>query len=89
MGDGGGMGDIFDMFFSGGGGRRGQREREVPQLKPTVKGLKISLEDLYHGKMEYVKVDRKVKCGTCEGKGGKNVSECGDCRGKGMVIKMV
>ena len=82
----GGFGDIFDIFF--GGGRR-QGPRQTPQLKPTVVGMKVSLEDVYHGKMGHVDVDRKVLCEGCNGKGGSEVEKCTGCKGRGVVIKMV
>jgi len=82
----GGFGDIFDIFF--GGGRR-QGPRQTPQLKPTVVAMKVTLEDVYHGKMGYVDVDRKVLCEGCNGKGGSEVEKCGSCKGRGVVIKMV
>ena len=82
----GGFGDIFDVFF--GGGRRAG-PRQTPQLKPTVVGMKLTLEDVYHGKMGYVDVDRKVLCQGCNGKGGSEVEKCTGCKGRGVVVKMV
>ena len=82
----GGYGDIFDIFF--GGGRRGA-PKQTPQLKPTVVGMKLTLEDVYNGKMGYVDVDRKVLCEGCSGKGGSQVEKCTGCKGRGVVIKMV
>lgn len=86
-GMGGGFGDIFDMFFRGGGGRSGPRE--TPQLKPTVKQLKVSLKDAFEGKVVKMDVNRNVKCEGCEGKGGANVQKCGTCKGRGVVVRMV
>lgn len=82
----GGFGDIFDIFF--GGGRRAG-PKQTPQLKPTVVGMKLTFEDVYHGKMGYVDVDRKVLCEGCSGKGGSEVEKCTGCKGRGVVIKMV
>lgn len=84
----GGFGDIFDIFF-GGGGRRAGGPRETPQLKPTVVGLKLTLSDVYHGKMAHVDVTRKALCEGCHGKGGSEVEKCTPCKGRGVVIKMV
>jgi len=83
----GGFGDIFDIFF--GGGRRQGAQRQTPQLKPTVVNMKVTLEDVYHGKMGHVNVDRKVLCDGCNGKGGSEVEKCTSCKGRGVVIKMV
>jgi len=84
----GGFGDIFDIFF-GGGGRRNGGQRQTPQLKPTVMGLKLTLSDVYHGKMAHVDVDRKVLCEGCNGKGGSEVEKCTGCKGRGVVVKMI
>jgi DnaJ-class molecular chaperone len=47
-GGGGGFGDLFDMFGMGGG----QRGPKKPQKgKPVLKELKVTLEDVYSGKM--------------------------------------
>ena len=83
----GGFGDIFDIFFNGRG--RQQRQRETPQMKPTVKEVKISLHDAYHGKMEHLEVERKRVCLDCNGKGGSEVQTCKKCKGKGIVVKLV
>lgn len=39
--------------------------------------------------MSKVKVERKIICEGCNGKGGENVEECKKCKGKGIVMKMV
>ena len=83
----GGFGDIFDIFF--GGGRRSAGPRQTPQLKPTVMGVKLTLSDVYHGKMAHVDVDRKALCEGCNGKGGSEVEKCGGCKGRGVVVKMI
>jgi DnaJ-class molecular chaperone len=47
-GGGGGFGDLFDMFGMGGG----QRGPKKPQKgKPVLKELKVTLEDIYSGKL--------------------------------------
>ena len=84
---GGGFGDIFDMFFNGGGRGRGA-QRETPQLKPTVRTIDVSLRDSYHGKTTFINVERKVICQGCNGKGGSEVKICSHCKGKGAILKM-
>ena len=90
---GGGEGmDIFDMFFGGGGGGRrrgGGGRREKAQLKPTVKKIRVSLDQIYNGHMKHIIVDRKVVCGDCEGDGGSNIKTCTECKGRGVVVRMV
>lgn len=82
----GGFGDIFDLFFSG---RRNGGPKETPQLKPTVVGMKLTLSDVYHGKMGHVDVARKTLCDGCHGKGGSDVEKCTGCKGRGVVVKMI
>jgi DnaJ family protein A protein 2 len=88
-GAGGDMGDIFDMFFGGGRRRGGPSRREKPQLKPTVKKITVTLEQIYSGYMKSIIIDRNIVCVECDGKGGKSVHVCGACKGKGSVMRMV
>lgn len=84
----GGFGDIFDIFFGGRGGG-GARQRETPQLKPTVRSVEISLEDAFHGRMMQLAVERMTLCQGCDGKGGLDPKTCTGCKGKGVVTRMV
>ena len=75
--DNGGSGeDPFDALFGGLFGRgRGGGGRQKPQakkMKPTVKEISVTLEDLCNGGMKYVTVKRHRVCEGCEGKGGKD-----------------
>lgn len=91
---GSGMGnanDIFSHFFGGMGGMFGggggqpsgpRRSRDV------MHGLKVTLTDLYKGKVSKLALTRTVLCATCEGRGGKEgaVKTCNVCSGTGMRI---
>ena len=81
----GGFEDLFDMF--GGGGRRRQQQKRKRKVKPTVKEVKITLEDAYNGKSIKLDNKRTVICDHCDGQGGFNVEECDACGGTGIVIK--
>jgi len=70
-GGGGGMGDIFDMFGMGGGGGRGG-PRKPQKGKPVAKDLKVTLEEVYNGKLFKIPHSRKKCCEGCDGKGGAN-----------------
>ena len=85
----GGFGDIFDIFFGGRGGGHGARQKETPQLKPTVRSVEISLEDAFHGRMIQLAVERMALCQGCDGKGGSDPKTCTACKGKGIVARMV
>jgi len=54
-----------------------------------MKEAKVTLEDVYKGKMIKIDHKRMRTCDACEGKGGKNVKVCTECKGKKMVTKMV
>lgn len=88
QGGAGGMSDVFEMFF--GGGHRGSRgPRETPKLKPMVKTVQVTLDEVYSGKMAHIDVTRKTICQDCNGKGGAKVEKCNKCKGNGVVMKMV
>lgn len=78
--------DIFDMFF-GGGGRRSKKDNRT---KDMVYPLKVSLEDLYNGKVSKLAVQKNVICDACNGKGGKDgaVQQCVACEGQGAVMNI-
>jgi len=69
--------DLFSMFF--GGGQRGRRAgpRKAPSMNHP---LKISLEDLYNGKIVKLAVNRKVIRGT--------PTECVTCKGQGSITEV-
>ena len=56
--------DIFDMFFGGGGSRRG---RGPTKVKNTIHPLQVSLEDLYNGTTRKLALSKNVVCDKCEG----------------------
>ena len=63
------FGDIFSMFGMGGG--RGAKERGPKKGKSVMHPVKVTLEDLFHGKTTKVAVSRDRICPKCDGKGGK------------------
>eukprot|EP01133_Synstelium_polycarpum_P015194 gene15194-17980_t len=86
--------DIFSQFFGGGffgggggrGGRRGPRKGESLQHV-----LKVSLEDLYRGKISKLALQKNAKCPDCEGRGAKTsdaVKKCDDCGGAGVKLQL-
>ncbi len=80
----GGVGDIFDMFFGGGG-----RKRRGPEKGGDLKmELEISFEEAAFGLERDIKVPRTEECGTCGGSGaapGTRVQICQVCNGAGQV----
>jgi molecular chaperone DnaJ len=75
------FGDIFDMFFGGGGGR-GRRQVRGDDLRYDVE---LSLEEAAAGSKRTLNLRRHARCDACHGKGGKHVEQCSACRGAGAV----
>lgn len=96
-GGGGGV-DPFEMFremfnnnSSGFGGFHERMTKEKPTPPPTVHKINMSLADLYKGKLCNIKLNQKVNCSDCNGKGTNNldaIQRCPDCKGRGQVQQM-
>jgi len=96
-GAGGGMAaeDLFAQFFGGGGafgGMFGGGMRETgPKKARTISHVhKVSLEDIYRGKVSKLALQKSVICPKCDGRGGKEgaVKKCTGCDGRGMKTMM-
>ncbi|MBU3702421.1 MAG: J domain-containing protein, partial [Acidimicrobiia bacterium] len=87
---GGGLGDIFDMFFNGGstfgGGPSGPpRGADVEAI------VDLSFVEAVFGCETEVSVRTAVPCEDCEGSGaaaGSHPQRCGDCGGSGQVRRV-
>ncbi|WP_066636480.1 molecular chaperone DnaJ [Desulfolucanica intricata] len=84
FGDMGGLGDIFDMFFGGGG-----RTRRGPEKGSDLRmEMEISFEEAAFGVERDIKIPRTESCTTCGGSGaapGTKPKTCGTCGGTGQV----
>lgn len=81
----GGFGDIFDVFFGGGGG---QRRRGPQRGADREVRLDISFEDAVFGaekEMEIIRVESCDKCGGSGAEPGTNSKTCPQCHGTGQV----
>ncbi len=79
----GGMNDIFEQFFGGGGGSR-SGPHQGPDLKTR---LAIDLEDAYEGVTKQLTVTRPERCPTCDGSGhppDASAETCAACNGRGQ-----
>ena len=80
-----GFGDIFDMFFGGGG--RGSR-RPGPERGSDLRyDLEISFEEAAFGKDVELDIPRTENCPDCHGTGaamGSSPEDCPDCHGTGQ-----
>ena len=97
---GGGMAaeDLFAQFFGGGsfggglGGMfgGGMPNRGPPKARTIHHTHKVSLEDIFKGKVSKLALQRSIICTKCEGRGGKEgaVRRCSGCDGHGMKTMM-
>ena len=80
-----GFGDIFDMFFGGGGRRSGGRSG--PERGSDLRSdVEITFEEAAFGKEVELNVQRTEQCNHCHGTGaapGTSPETCPDCHGTG------
>ncbi|MGB7606026.1 MAG: molecular chaperone DnaJ [Lutisporaceae bacterium] len=84
----GGFGDIFDMFFNGGGGSS-SRSKTGPRKGADLKyEIEISFKEAAFGIKREVNITRNEACSDCKGSGAKTgsaVETCKKCGGTGEV----
>lgn len=93
---GGGLGDIFDAFFGGGGnpfggggGRRGPSG--PPRGQDMEVSVAITFEQSVFGDQVPVEIKLPQRCDTCHGSGageGTKPVTCSDCNGSGQVRRV-
>ncbi len=77
--------DIFEDFFSGGGGRTRGRATRGNHLRYN---LEVDFEDAVFGKEVTLKIPRWENCSKCKGSGAKDstaVRTCSTCNGAGQI----
>lgn len=81
-----GVGDIFDMFFGGGGGKR---QRTGPERGPDLRyDMEISFEEAAFGTEKTIEIPRNETCSECHGnraKPGTPIVTCPNCKGTGQI----
>ena len=90
--------DLFAQFFGGGGGGGpfggmfggGVRDTGPKKARTIHHVHKVSLEDIYRGKVSKLALQKSVICPACDGRGGKEgaVKSCNGCNGAGMKTMM-
>jgi len=92
--------DIFSHFFQSGGGGGGafggmfggggMRDTGPKKARTIHHVHKVSLEDIYRGKVSKLALQKSIICPTCNGLGGKEgaVKSCTGCNGAGMKTMM-
>ena len=85
---GGGINDIFDMFFGGGFGGGGQR-RQGPERGADLRyDMEITLEQAATGYNQEIEIPRPEDCNACQGTGaaaGTHPETCPQCGGSGQA----
>jgi molecular chaperone DnaJ len=85
-GDMGGFGDLFDMFFGGGGGQR--RNPNAPQRGNDLQyTMTIEFKEAVFGKEMDIHIPRTEACDKCHGSGAKPGTKpetCSVCKGSGQ-----
>lgn len=83
---GGGFGDIFDMFFGGGG--RGADPNAPQQGSDLQYRMVLEFEEAIFGKETEITLPKEEECETCDGSGAKpgtKVNTCSHCDGSGQI----
>ena len=82
------FGDIFDVFF-GGGGRGGATQERGPERGADLRAdVEITLEEVLSGVQKTIPVTRLEHCGDCQGTGAKAGTKpqaCAACAGQGYI----
>lgn len=80
----GGFGDIFDMFFGGGGRRNPNAPRQGADLQYS---MTIEFTEAIFGKETEIRIPKEEECDTCLGSGAKPGTKpetCSVCHGTGQ-----
>jgi molecular chaperone DnaJ len=84
----GGLGDLFDVFFGGGGRGFGARSSGPPAGPDLEAAIDLEFREAVFGARRPVTVRTAVPCAMCEATGaapGTSASTCPDCGGAGQV----
>lgn len=85
---GGGLGDIFDSFFGGGGGRSTRGSRGSAVGSSLRYDVEIDFKEAVFGTKVEISYTHQIHCSTCHGSGVKSGSGrkiCPTCNGIGQV----
>jgi molecular chaperone DnaJ len=80
------LGDLFEVFFGGGGAQSGGR-REAPRQGNHLRAnVQLTLEEAWAGTTRKIEVGTLLRCDSCSGSGalpGTKVENCQACSGSG------
>ncbi len=85
---GGGLGDLFDVFFGGTQGGAGRAREDLQRGADLRYDLSLTLQECWAGVTKELRVPSMLKCKTCAGSGaapGTKPETCQQCGGAGRV----
>ncbi len=94
FGNGGGfgdLGDIFSNFFGGAGGGRQQRPGQN-RGRDVETSISLTFDEAIFGTEKKISLSLDVKCDHCKGSGaepGFGTKECPTCHGSGQEVKVI
>ena len=91
FGGGGGLGDIFEAFFGGGGFGASRQPAGPPRGQDLEVTARIDLNGVMFGTQVTVEVNTAVRCDDCSGSGagaGTEPVTCSECSGSGQVRRV-
>lgn len=83
-----GLGDIFESFFGGGGGRRTGTRTRARRGQDIVVDFEIALEEALSGVNREASLRKNAPCNRCKGEGrepGSGWKQCSQCHGAGEI----
>jgi molecular chaperone DnaJ len=86
-----GLGDIFENFFGGGGGR-GQRQQGPRRGRDVETKIDITFEQAIFGMTEELHINIDDTCAHCTGttvEPGHELKTCDTCKGAGQVVNVM
>lgn len=87
---GGGIGDVFDAFF-GGGGRRSKKKSGPTKGNDLEMVARVSFEEAIFGTTKEIEITRYETCDRCKGNGaepGTPIITCETCQGTGQEVRL-
>ncbi len=84
----GGLGDLFEVFFGGGGGVGGRAREDIRRGSDVRVDVRLTLEECWAGVTKELRIPTLLGCKTCSGSGaapGTSPKNCVQCAGSGRV----
>lgn len=82
------LGDVFENFFSFGGGGRAAKRKDHKKGKDIQIDVEVALEETLKPIMRQISLHKFLTCSRCHGNGAEpstKINECFSCRGQGQV----